>query len=870
MSFRFVRLLALVVSASALPSPAAAQRRPTPAQMEQLTRDPSALQRLQRELQSSGLTPAQLRQRLRAEGYSENLLDPYLSSGPVDSTMSISGDVFAAVQALGIIDSAGVDSLRTRRGPDRQQNDSTLVRSVMTALQDSATAEAIRELLRNRSSGSDSGFSVFGNDVFGRETSQFDPVMSGPVGSDYRLGPGDQLVLILTGQTEASYQLTVTREGFIVIPSVGQLSVANLTMAQLEGLLTSRLGRVYSGIRSGGGGSTQFSISMARLGTVQVSVVGDVRTPGSYRISRIGNVLTALYAAGGPSDVGSMRVVELKRGARLVGRFDLYDYLLSGNVGSDLRPENGDVVFVPPRGRQVRMSGAVLRPATYELREGETLQDLFRMAGGFRPSADRRRVQIERILPATARGATGSDRTAIEISSPLLANGFGPPLPLEAGDIVRVRNVPRHVANRIVVSGNVWSGGQIALAPGMKLSDALRTAGGIKPDTYLESVQITRLLPDSTRTMLRTALVDTAGRPVHDIVLEDADEIRVFSSTEFRPQRYVVVNGAVQRSGRVPFRDGMTLRDVVMLAGGLTEGALLTEALVARMPETRASGATANTMRVPLDSGFIFEKNGGDHYAGPPGVPTQMGRAPEFTLRAYDHVLILRQPEWTLLRSAVIAGEVRFPGRYTLESKNERLSDLIRRAGGLTSTGYAGGVVFIRTRDARRFRSDTGDVEIRIDSLGRLVSDTRDSTGRIGVDLPEVLRNAKHPDNILLIEGDSVFIPALERVVHVAGAVNSATTVAHRSGFNIDDYIRAAGGRSPRGDTKHAYVVQPNGKLQSRESWLWFIRATPVPEPGSTVFVPLKLPRQGPDYATILAATTSVVSSIITLIVVLK
>lgn len=869
MNCRFA-ILVFAVASAVLSTTAAAQGQPPQPQ----GLDPAALQRLQRAVQSSGLTPPQVRERLRAEGYAENTLDAYLGVGRDTSTV-VTSDAFSALQALGILDSAAIDSLRFGRAPrQRARTDSAFADTVLRAMRDSATEVAIRTLLRNRSALrglTDSGYSVFGQEVFRRETSQFDALLAGPVGPDYRIGPGDRLVLVLTGQTEAAHQLTVTREGFIVIPNVGQLPVANLTMGQLQALLLDRLGRVYSDIGRSTG-NTQFSISMVRMGTIQVSVLGDVTVPGTYRISRVGSVLSALYAAGGPSELGSMRQLELKRGRSTVGRFDLYDYLLQGASENTLRPENGDVVFVPPRGSYVRIAGAVLRPATYELKAGETLADAIRMAGGFRADADRRRVQVERIVPAAERRSVGSDRTAMEISSPLLATAYGPAVPLETGDIVLVRAIPERVANRIVVSGNVWSGGHVARIPGMRLSQALKAAGGIKPDTYLEAVQVSRLERDSTRRILRTALADTTGTPADDFLLEDADEIRLFSLTEFRPQRYVVVNGAIRKSGRIAYRDGMTLRDAVMLAGGLAEGASLTEAVIARMPDTRERGRTATSFRVPLDSSYIFERNGSREYRGPPGVSVPASGAPDAILKPYDHVLILRQPEWTMLRTVVIGGEVRYPGPYTLESKTERLSDLIRKAGGLTADAYPGGISFIRTRDIPRSRRDTISPA---DSGRRAPRDSGralrgDTPGRIGIDLGAALRNRRHPDNLLLVEGDSIFIPVLEQVVHVAGAVNSPIAMAYVPRAKLDYYILAAGGGTARADLKRAYVVQPNGKVESRAQAFYVFRASPEPRPGSTVLVPPRAGDRRWDVASILATGTSLLASIATIVLLLR
>jgi polysaccharide export outer membrane protein len=861
-------LCALVSAAVIAPFSASAAQRPSANQAQALLQArPELIAQLRARIQGSGLTPAQVRARLEAEGYPPNLLDAYLGDSFVSDSSALTDDVFSAVSSLGIADSAAVDSLRWQARGRRfgMQRGDSLLSDVLDSLDlpnDSLPRGGRRRGPIQRDARRvtvDSGFTSFGQEVFDRTTTQFDANLAGPVDANYRLGPGDRLVLILTGDVEAAYNLDVTREGFVVVPQVGQISVANLTLGQLNEVLYSRLGRVYSGVRRGADATTRFSISVARLRSNQVYVVGDVAAPGSKRISSAGTVLTALYAAGGPTENGNMRAIELRRGGRVVGMLDLYDYLLHGDASRDLRLETGDVVFVPPRGARVRIWGEVVRPATYELKPGETLADIIRAAGGFLASAERRRVQIERILPPTERSSAGSDRIVMDVASEQLATGFGPAVALQAGDVVRVFAVANRVASRVNVRGHVWSPGAVGFTPGIRVSQALRLAGGLKPDAYLGQVLISRLQPDSTRTQLRTALQDTTGRATDDVLLADGDEIQVFSQTEFRPKRYVVVTGAVRNGGRFPYREGMTVRDLVLLAGGLEEGALLSEAEVARMPENRAGGVTAQTMRVSLDSSYLFDRvasaspaplrlatprqQGGTSAAGDVELRSNGDRrsiipASDVELQPYDNVLILRQQNWSLPRTVFISGEVAYPGRYTLATKSERLSDLIERAGGLTRDAYASGIVFVRK-----------DHEL----------------GRIGVDLPSVIKKSSHRDNLILVDGDSITIPIFSGVVNVRGAVNSPVAVAYVPGRDIDYYISASGGVSRKGIAKHAYVTQPNGKVESRQGR----GMKPKPQPGSQVFVPEKDPNDRRDYVLMLPALASALGSLVAIVVAL-
>jgi len=330
----------------------------------------------------------------------------------------------------------------------------------------------------------------------------------------------------------------------------------------------------------------------------------------------------------------------------------------------------------------------------------------------------------------------------------------------------------------------------------------------------------------------------------HLVTASQDDEIRVFSMSEFRPVRYVAINGAVRKSGQFPYREGMTVRDLVLLAGGLEQSAYLNEAEIARLPENRTNGVTARTFRVPLDSSYIFERSPDGKYLGPPGLPAPSGPNPEVTVIPYDNVLILRQPNWELQRTAVIAGEVRYPGRYSLKTTTETITDLIQRAGGLTTDAYANGVTFYRSRNG---------------------------VGRIGIELPDVLKDKDSRDNLLLQDGDSLFIPRYNAIVNVQGAVNSPVAVTYSPGKDLTYYIRAAGGPSRKADVKRAYVTQPNGKVDARESNFLLPDGMPHPQAGSVVYVPERDPGDKPfDFLTSAGAIAQIAATLLTLVVALR
>ncbi|AHG88395.1 polysaccharide export protein [Gemmatirosa kalamazoonensis] len=838
----FRRLAAAAVLLAAAPA-LRAQQLPTPDQARRVLESrPDLAAQLRQEISGSGLTPDQIRARLRASGYPEDLLDTYLRA-PRSARDSVAGglpsdDVLDAVAALGLADStdtlAGRDSLRSalrRRRLARDPRDANRLDSLVDARDSLADDTLPRLTPARRRPGArtvvDSGMAIFGLNVFAGATTQFDPNLAGPVDANYRLGPGDRLVLLITGDTERAFTLDVTREGFVVIPGVGELPVANLTLAQLDDVLYQRLGRLYSGLRRGPGATTRFSINVARLHTNQIYVLGDVAEPGSYRVSSAGTALTALYAAGGPTENGSLRRVEVRRGGRIVDTLDLYDYLLRADGSHDPRLQSGDVVFVPVHGARVRVHGEIVRPATYELRPGETMADVMRAAGGFTAAAVRRRVQVSRILPPNERAGGDAGRVVIDVASVgTRDSGLGtregavpesrvpspesrvPAFPLEDGDVLRVFPVSDRVARRVTVKGDVWSPGMVGFTPGMKLADAVRMAGGLKPDAYLGQVLVSRLRPaDSSRVQLRTAFKDASGATSEDVVLQDDDEVRVFAVGDMRPATFVAITGAVRRPGRYAYREGMTLRDLVLVAGGLDRRAYLGEAEIAT-PPADGSARLAVARRVPLDSTYLLVADRGAQNDGQAGPRA----APEVALEPYANVLVFAQPDGAAERArrVTLTGEVRFPGTYTLLAKDERLSDLLQRAGGPTKTAYAGGIVFYRAH---------GNV------------------GRIGVDLPSVLRDAHYRDNLLLQDGDSVHLPAYSGVVEVQGAVNAPRAVAWVPGKSLDYYVRAAGGTTRTGEMRRAYVTQPDGAVESAVARRMMPDVVPTPKPGSVVYV---------------------------------
>jgi protein involved in polysaccharide export with SLBB domain len=742
------------------------------------------LQNLVRQrLAQSGLTREQIHERLRAAGYNETILDPYITdtpnAAPVAATPEATADAIARL---------GVDALP----PEVTQNADS-VRARMR--RDSLRVDSLTQLTSTR-------LRLFGFDVLRQNTSQFQPV-TGPVDDTYRLGPGDQLVLFLTGGVETSQVLDVTSQGFIVVSKVGQIYVNSLTLGQLRELLYTKLGQVYSGVSRSPDARTKFDIAVAKVRMQGIRVAGEVAKPGTYQVAATGGVLSSLYDAGGVTERGNFRAIEVRRGAQLVATVDLYEYLLTGVVSNDVRLAPGDVVMVPLRGPRVKVAGEVMRPAIYELKTGETLRDAVRLAGGLTPYASTEVVTIDRVLPPSQRPAVGYLHTVLTSSLREVLDSSVAPTALFAEDSITVFRASGGRRAAVTIAGSVWQPGTYQLASGMRLWDVIKGAGGLRPESYGGRVQVLRSFPDSTRQLLGFVL-DTAGaaRQANNPVLQEADQVTVYAQTDFRPLRYVMVYGEVRRPGSVAFADSMTLRDAILQAGGLNETAYLGEAEVSRLKEHRGADgdSLAVILQVAVDSSYVVDSTG--------YITRATGRAgsPEVVLHPYDNVFVRRQPGWELQRNVAVSGEVRFPGRYTLTTKDERLLSVLDRAGGLSPNAYPRGFQLIR----------------------------RGKVGSISVNMERVLRDPKYKDNLILTAGDSIYVPPFLPTVQVQGAVNLPTSVTYVPNAGLSYYIDAAGGYNPQADKGRTFVQQPNGLIQKKSR----------PEPGATVTVPRRDPAE--------------------------
>ena len=785
----------------------------SPSQIAELLRQNPQLQDLVRgRIAGSGLQLQDIRDQLAGTGLSPDLLDAFLEGRNVDPAFfnpnTLRAISLLGVNAFGIPDSLLMppDTTALRMGADSLRADSI-----------AREAAASKELR------------LFGLDVLRQPTTRFQPPVTGPVDGSYRLGPGDILVLILTGGVELTQILEVTTAGFVLIPRVGQIYVNSLSLDQFRSVLYDRLGSVFSGISRAPNPATQFDIVVAKVRVQTVRVLGEVARPGSFQVAATGGVLSALYEAGGLLELGNFRGVEVRRGKDLVATIDLYEYLLHGTVTNDVRLQPGDVIFVPVHGPRVTIAGEVMRPGIYELKPGETLSDLISLAGGLTPIATTETATIDRILSPSERPEPGHTRTVLTVNLQSVYDSAASPVPLQAADSVTVFAIKGGRRNTLTIEGSVWQPGTYQLEPGGRLWDLIETAGGLRPETYEGRVQVLRTLPDSSKQLLGF-LLGTSGNPAPEAnpLLQESDVVTVFSKIDFRPVRSITVAGAVRQPGIIEFSDSMTLRDAILLASGLTDDAYLLAAEVSRVrPEQGSShDSLALILRVPLDSSYVFDRSG--YIKRPVGN----GNATRFILNPYDNIFVRRQPGWEVQRNVSVTGEVQFPGAYTLAVKSERLSRLLERAGGLTTEAYPDAIQFFRREGA---------------------------IGRVAIDLPSVLRNPGHRDNLILAPGDSIHIPRYIPTVRVQGAVNFPSSVTYVPGRGISYYLDAAGGVNYQGDKGKAFVQQPNG----------LTRRGGRPLAGAVIMVPEKDPNARGLVALLpfFSAFVSIVATTATLII---
>lgn len=670
----------------------------------------------------------------------------------------------------------------------------------------------------------------FGTELFAgpREVSPPNDIASA---EDYILGPGDNLIVVLWGQVEKEYQLTVDREGKIFIPRLGELIAWGKTLGDFEQQLKKKFSGVYSRF--------DMTVSLGKIRSIRIYLTGEVRRPGAYTVSSLTSLFNALYLAGGPTDNGSMRDIRLMRNGERVAGADLYKFLLEGDNSSDIRLESGDAIFVPVAGPRVAVRGKVHREAIYELTEGQTALDLLALAG--RPTADAYldRVMLDRI-------AGRGEWEVLDLNLNTDKPDSVVDMPLLDGDRLTVFSVFEMKTNMVSVFGMVKHPGYYERSDSSRVSYLIDRSELQPYDVYLKRANLFRRHTD-----WRTEVIDIDlesilnGDTDQDILLKDGDSLHIYSVRDVAWQRYVYIEGEVKNPGRYHLHDNMSVSDLVFLAGSYKRGASTLRAEVARIDSLG---------EVSLQ------------YVGLRG-----SEAERVILEEEDHVYIRRVPQWQIHRTVYLEGEVAYPGEYILASRDETLYDLITRAGGITDQAFPEGTIFERHSIGENLQRQNiprllkRSTPLREDSLGNisrqmLFEYEPQSMNRIVLDVNEILTNGGGPGDIKLEPGDRIFIPTRPSGISVLGAVGSNGTIAFKRGKKVKYYLKRAGDFTRDADKDELRLIRPNGEVFSGGD----ARGRHV-EIGDVVVVPTKIKKDrnwGKTLTTILSATTGVLTSI--------
>ena len=698
----------------------------------------------------------------------------------------------------------------------------------------------------NRPTGDLSG-TVFGREIFSNKNLSFEPDLNVPTPKGYVLSAGDELLINVWGDSELNLKLKVSPEGTILIPNLGPVSVSGLTIETAENRIRQELGRIMSTLSgntesgSTDGANTFVSVSLSQIRSIKVNIVGEVVAPGTYTLPSFATLFNALYAAGGVNEIGSLRGIKVYRNSKEVAKLDVYDYLLNGKYNTNIRLEENDMVIVSPYDQLAVVRGKVKRNRIFEMKKGETLSQLLNMAGGFTGDAYKKDVRIKRKA-----GSRYQIATVTEDKYPTFA--------IMDGDSLLVDSVIPFYENRLTVTGAVWRPGEYELNGTVHtVRQLVDQAAGLKGDEFTGRAQITRLNPDFTTTVIAVDIRGILSGTSPDMELKPEDQLNIPSLFDLREPYTIKVSGAVNYIDTVlPYRNNLTVEDAIMMAGGLKESAATVNVEVARrIKDTKTYENTNRTAEV-----FNFALN--DNL----GLISTDGKKSDtiFTLEPFDEVYVRFSPGYQEQQVVKVNGEITFSGDYVLAEKNSRLSDIISKAGGITPDAYVKG--------ASLKRQLTEDEMRRLETLLQLSSNkqSRDSVAlslenikdySVGIDLEKALANPGSAHDVVLRDGDALYIPQLQSTVKINGAVTYPNSVTYTKGMSVGDCLSQAGGYNDIA-RKYPVVIYMNGKVATTKKCFIFFKRYPKVEPGCEIVVPTKTQR---DRKTSLAEVLSIASS---------
>ena len=667
---------------------------------------------------------------------------------------------------------------------------------------------------------------IYGHKVFNSRALTFEPSENIATPQNYRLGPGDEVIIDIWGTSEDHLRQTISPEGSIMISQIGPVYLNGMTINDANKHIKNAFSKKYAGMEDA---ETDIQVTLGQVRTIQVDILGEVATPGTFRMSPFASVFHALYRAGGINDIGSLRNIQVLRNGKKVAGVDIYEYLFDGKTNGNIRLQEGDVIIVPPYDQLVSIDGNVKRPMYYEIKPDETIKSLLEYSGGFTGDAYEGMVRLAR--------QSGTENELYNIERGEFAS-----YRLQDGDIITVGTILDRYANRVELKGAVYRPGMFAIGKDINtVSDLVKKADGVTDDAYTDRVLLYREGPDLELQIMALDLKDILEGRAKDVTLKRNDVLVISSIHELEERGALSIGGQVARPGSYPFAANTTLEDLIFQAGGLLEGASTARVDISRRivdpTSTQQTQQISEIYTVSIENGLALNSGKG------------------FKLMPYDHVEVRKSPGYNAQESVSVRGEVLFDGSYVLQKRNERLTDIIKRAGGILDEAYIKGAYLTRRLSEDELASRREVLRLAMANSGPGMGDSIalskinvSPTYNVGINLEKAIQNPGSHYDVVLQPGDALFIPEQQSTVKIAGDVMFPNTVVYEPGKKLSYYIDQAGGYGAR--KNKAFIVYLNGTVAKAK------RGTPI-EPGCQIIVPSKPDTSNTDWTKILTLATS-------------
>lgn len=685
---------------------------------------------------------------------------------------------------------------------------------------------------------------IFGDDLFNTTNLTFEPNLKIATPANYMLGPDDELVIDIYGYNEATYKLKVTPEGYIRIPIVGPVQVAGSTIEQAKRKIITQLRGIYSEISQG---NTSVNITLGAIRSIKIHIIGEVNTPGTYTLPSLATVFNALYASGGPNQNGSFRNIMIIRNGKPLANIDIYDFLMKGELKNNIRLNDQDVIKIPAYETRVELVGEIKRPAFYECKSGEPLSALIKYAGGYTDVAYKERIKVTR--------NTGKEKSVADIPNEMLSM-FIP----QTGDVFEIGKIISRYENRVIINGAVFRPGTYALEQGMTLSKLIKKADGLKEDAFTTRAIVYRLLEDNSTEIISVDLNEILNGS-KDIELKREDMITINSKLALKEEYNIEIKGEVLNPGKYPYAENARVEDLIVAAGGLKENASRKKIEIARRFMNDGSV-------VSKESATIINYE----------VTEDLKNTKDIHLEPFDLITVYSIPGYSTQKTIRIEGEVNYPGVFAISSKTDKISDVLKRAGGANDFAFINGATLIRTKQLTE-----AEKIIRQQKIEALTKETKDTTRLqaiidrevgslttiVGIDLKKVLDNPGSKYDLLVEDGDLISIPSVKQTVKVSGEVLYPVRIPYSQFKSCASYIRGSGGYSQRALKKRTYVVYANGSAKASKRFL-FITFHPKIKPGAEIIVPTKQERQRTSVSEIVGIATSITTLMVLVLTLTK